>query len=202
MARVFKLEDTRNIGIMAHIDAGKDHVDRAHPVLYGCDLQDRFGGRRHSHHGLDGAGTRARHHHYQRGDHRCVGPLRQEIPRQHYRYAGPRGLHRGSGAFAARAGRRGVRVRLRGGRAAAIGNGLAAGGQVSRAARLLREQDGPHGRGFRSCDSHHSPAAGRASGAAPISAGARRQFHRHHRFSRAESDRVARGNAGREVRDL
>ena len=28
MSRAFKLEDTRNIGIMAHIDAGKTMIDK------------------------------------------------------------------------------------------------------------------------------------------------------------------------------
>ena len=33
--RTRSLERTRNIGIMAHIDAGKDHDDRAHPYYTG-----------------------------------------------------------------------------------------------------------------------------------------------------------------------
>ena len=41
MPRKFSLEKTRNIGIMAHIDAGQDDDDRAHPLLHGADLQDR-----------------------------------------------------------------------------------------------------------------------------------------------------------------
>ena len=49
---------------------------------------------------------------------------------QHHRYAGPRGFHRRSGAQPARAGWRGGGVRRRGRRAAAIGNGVAAGRQI------------------------------------------------------------------------
>ena len=45
-------------------------------------------------------------------------------------------------------------------------------------------------------------AAGRTSGAAAVPARPRRQFHRDHRFHRAESHCVARGNAGREVRNF
>src|ERR1700740_2053680 len=37
---------------------------------------------------------------------------------------------------------------------------MAPGRQIPRSAHRLREQDGPHGRGFRSCDSHHQEALG------------------------------------------
>ena len=46
----------------------------------------------------------------------------------------------------ARARRRGLRVRQRGRRRAAVGDGVAPGRQVRRAAHLLRQQDGPHRR--------------------------------------------------------
>jgi len=34
MARLNKIEDYRNFGIMAHIDDGQDDDDRADPVLH------------------------------------------------------------------------------------------------------------------------------------------------------------------------
>ena len=63
---------------------------------------------------------------------------------------GPRGLHRRSGALAARARRRRRAARLRRRRRAADRDRVAPGRPVRRAAHHLRQQDGPRRRGLRS----------------------------------------------------
>jgi translation elongation factor EF-G len=41
MAREYKIEDYRNFGIMAHIDAGKTTTTERDPLLHGQVAQDR-----------------------------------------------------------------------------------------------------------------------------------------------------------------
>ena len=110
MARAFKLEDTRNIGIMAHIDAGK--TTSTERILFYTGVTYKIGSVDEGTATMDWMEQERERGitHYSRGDHGVLGALRQEISRQYYRYAGPRGLHRGSGTLAARAGRRGLRV--------------------------------------------------------------------------------------------
>ena len=64
MPRTHKLEDYRNFGIMAHIDAGKTTRYRAYPVLFGQEPQNRRSARWRRNHGLHGAGAGARHYHH------------------------------------------------------------------------------------------------------------------------------------------
>ena len=85
------------------------------------------------------------------------------------------------------------------GRAAAIGNGLAPGGQISRSAARVHQQDGPHRRGFRERHQNDAPPSGRAPGADSVPHRQGRSFHRRHRFPGRKGDYLARGNPGREI---
>ena len=142
LIREVPLSRVRNIGIMAHIDAGQDHDDRADPVLHGPDLQDRRGPRGRGGHGLDAPGAGARHHHHV-GCHHV--PLARHLD-QHHRHARPRRLHRRGRAVAARARRRGGGVRRGRRRRAPDRDRVASGQQVQRAPHVLRQQDGPRRR--------------------------------------------------------
>ena len=174
----------------------QDHHDRADPLLHRHHVQDRRSPRRHRGHGLDGAGAGARHHHHVRRD----DLLLARAPHQHHRHAGPRRLHRRSGALAARARRRGRGVRRRVGRRAAVGNGVAPGRQVPRAAHLLRQQDGPRRRRLQgnavadrdqaAGQSRRHPAADRRGG----------QVHRRRRPGPHEGARLQGRDHGRRLR--
>ena len=131
---------TRNIGIAAHIDAGKTTLHRAHPFLYRPRAQDGRSARRRGDDGLDGARARARHHDHLRRDDLHLA----RHAHQHHRYARPRGLHGRGRALAARARRPRRALRLGRGGAAAVRDRLAPGQQVQSAAHHLRQQDGSH----------------------------------------------------------
>ena len=113
MAREYAIEDYRNFGIMAHIDAGKTTTTER--ILFYTGISHKIG---EVH---DGAATMDfMDQEAERGititsaATTCNWPGRdgQHAPSQHHRHTRPRRLHHRSRAFAARARRCGVRARL------------------------------------------------------------------------------------------
>jgi translation elongation factor EF-G len=83
MSRVFKLEDTRNIGIMAHIDAGK--TTSTERILFYTGVTYKIGSVDEGTATMDWMEQEreARNHHHQRRHHRQLDPP-TKIPRQHH----------------------------------------------------------------------------------------------------------------------
>ena len=120
---------------------------------------------------------------------------------QHHRHARPRRLHRRGGALAARARRRGRGVRRRRRRRAAVGDGLAPGRPLPRAAHRVRQQDGPHRRRLRPLRLDDALAPRRQSPVVdPAPLGPRGQLPRHHRPGRDEGHLLQGRDPGRRLR--
>ena len=151
MARKTPLARYRNIGIMAHVDAGKTTTTER--ILFYTGVSQRIG------EVDDGAAvmdwmeqeqergitiTSAATTCFWKGMSRRLPEHRINI----IDTPGPHRLHDRSAALAARPRRRRRRVLLGRRRRAADRDGLAAGEQVRRAAHRLRQQDGPGRRRF------------------------------------------------------
>ena len=146
VARTTPIERYRNIGIMAHIDAGKTTTTERVLVLHRCLAQDRRGTRRRGRHGLDGAGAGTRHHDHVRCDDLFLAGHGQQFDEHRiniidtpghvdFTIEVERSLRVLDGAVTVLCSVGGVRAPDR--------DGLAPGQQVQRAAHGFRQQDGP-----------------------------------------------------------
>ncbi len=205
MARTTPIAHYRNIGIMAHIDAGKTTTTER--ILYYTGKSHKIG---EVH---DGAATMDwMEQEQERGititsaATTCfwkveTGPYTgRQLSREHHRHARPRRLHDRGRAVAARARRRGLRVRLGGRRGAAVRDGVAPGRQVRRAAHLLRQQDGPHRRELLSHRRHDRRSPGRQAAGDPAPDRLGRRIQGPGRPGFQQGDHLAGRDARREVR--
>ena len=123
MPRQYSLENTRNIGIMAHIDAGKTTTTER--ILFYTGRTYKIG---ETHDGSATMDWMAQEQ--ERGitiTSAATHLLLEGLPDQHHRHPGPRGFHRGSGALFAGAGRFGYCAVCQRRRRAPDGNRLAPG---------------------------------------------------------------------------
>ena len=171
MARKVQLEHTRNIGIMAHIDAGK--TTSTERILFYTGVTYKIGS-------VD-EGTAT------------MDWMEQERERgiTITSAATTATWKRNDLSFL---------INIIDTRAATVRNGLAAGRQVPRAAHCLHQQDGSHRRRLRSQRAHHAGPVGGASGFPAVSDWQGRQLHRRDRFHRAKSGDLARRYFGSEIR--
>ena len=136
------LDRIRNIGITAHIDAGKTTTTER--ILYYTGVSHKIG---EVHDG--NTTTDYMEQERERGitiTSAAVTCEWKDTPHQHHRHARPhRFQHRGE-PQPARAGRRDLHHRGRRRRAAAVGDQLAPGRPLQRAAHHLHQQAGPHRR--------------------------------------------------------
>ena len=193
MARKVSLQRTRNIGIMAHIDAGKTTTTER--ILYYTGVNYKIG---EVHDGTATMDWMVQEQ--ERGititaaattcfwkDHRD----------QHHRHAGPRRLHRRGRALAAGARRCRGGVRRRSRCRAAVRDGLAPGGSLPRAAPRVRQQDGPSRRRLRAHRlDDEEPARGQAGGDS-VALGQGRSAARRHRHHRDAGCRLRYDEPGR-----
>ena len=141
--RSVPLDRTRNIGIMAHVDAGKTTTTERILFYTGVDVADRRGRRRLDGHRLDDAGAGARDLDHRRRD--DVWLERSHVVNL-IDTPGPRRLHDGGRALAARARRRDRGVLRRRGRRVAERDGVAPGRSLPRPAPRVHQQVRSRGR--------------------------------------------------------
>ena len=186
MPRKFTLEKTRNIGIMAHIDAGKTttterilyYTGRSHKmgeVHEGAATMDWMAQEQERGITITSAATTA-----EWADHRIN--IIDTPGHVDFTVEVERSLRVLDGAIALFDSRRR--------RGAAVGDRLAPGRQVPRPAHRLHQQDGPHRRGLRPRRADDDRPPRRAPRADPAADRRRVRLPRHHRPGRDEGDHL------------
>ena len=155
-----KLEQVRNIGVVAHIDAGKTTVTER--FLFYSGRIHKIGEVHEGETQMDWMPQER-----ERGITITAAATTLHLARPRdppHRHARPRRLHHRGRALAARARRRGGRLRRRRRRRAAVGDGVAPGRQVPRAAHRVHQQDGSRRRRLRRSVVDADPRRGSARG--------------------------------------